>query len=183
MYERLDMVRLKSGEEVELGVVIGPDLDWADRIDEDLLGHKGPTWRWGNRLVLTEAMDLEAYFYILHRDGVPFASVMNIEYQGIGILGHVFTKPEDRRQSAHDGTVESSLSEVEIHVQDRVEGSARHIHERDIHRTQARHCGEGHVVEVYAETEVDQDGSPELQRDEFDVDGIRLSRSTNDRVL
>ena len=94
------MVRLKSGEEIELGVVIGPDLDWADRIDEDLLGHKGPTWRWGNRLVLTEAMDLEAYFYILHRDGVPFASVMNIEYQGIGILGHVFTKPEDRRQSA-----------------------------------------------------------------------------------
>jgi hypothetical protein len=100
MYERLDMVRLKSGEAVELGVVIGPDLDWADRIDEDLLGHKGPAWRWGNRQVLTEELDLEAYFYILHREGVPFANVMNIEYQGIGILGHVFTKPEDRRQSA-----------------------------------------------------------------------------------
>ncbi|MCZ6633582.1 MAG: hypothetical protein O7G87_09270 [bacterium] len=109
MYERLDVVKLKSGEEVELGVVMGPDLDWADRIDEDLLGHKGPAWRWGNRQVLTEELDLEAYFYILHRDGVPFANVMNIEYQGIGILGHVFTRPEDRRQGACSKTFEQLM--------------------------------------------------------------------------
>ena len=100
MYEKLDDVRLKNGEAVELGVVKGPDADWADRIDDDLLGHKGPTWRWGNRLVLEQDLDCDAFFYILHREGVPFSNVMTIEYRGVGILGHVFTRPEDRRQGA-----------------------------------------------------------------------------------
>jgi len=100
MYEKLDDVMLKNGETVELGIVKGPDLDWADWIDEDLLGHKGPTWRWGNRAVLEQDMDMDSFFYILHRNGVPFSNVMTIEYEGVGILGHVFTKPEDRRQGA-----------------------------------------------------------------------------------
>lgn len=100
MYTPLNTVTLKSGETVELGLVKGPDATWATRIDEDLLGHKGPTWRWGNQLMLTQDLGIDALFYILHRNGVPFANVMTIEYKGIGILGHVFTKPEDRRQGA-----------------------------------------------------------------------------------
>jgi GNAT superfamily N-acetyltransferase len=100
MYTPLNTVSLKSGESVELGLVKGPDADWANRIDEDLLGHKGPTWRWGNQVMLTQDLGIDALFYILHRNGIPFANVMTIEYQGIGILGHVFTKPEDRRQGA-----------------------------------------------------------------------------------
>ena len=99
MYERLDTVGLKSGEEVEMGVVRGPELEWADRV-EALLAHKGEIWRWGNEKVLREDVGLEPYFYILHRDGVPFANMMNVEYRGVGIYGHVFTKPEDRRQGA-----------------------------------------------------------------------------------
>ncbi len=100
MYEKLQDVTLKNGEKVELGMVVGPDAHWAEHIDGDLLAHKGETWRWGNRLVLKEKLDIEAYFYILHRKGVAFANVMTIEYQGVGILGHVFTRPEDRRQGA-----------------------------------------------------------------------------------
>ena len=81
MYESLEHVVLKNGEKVEAGVVIGPDLDWADRVEE-LLGHKGPLWRWGNEMVLRESLPVEAYYYLLVReDGIPFANMMNIEVE------------------------------------------------------------------------------------------------------
>ena len=99
MYEQLGRVTLKDGERVEAGVVIGPDEGWADRV-ETLLGHKGPTWRWGNEMVLRSQLPLEAYYYLLHRDGEPFANMMNIEVDGVGLYGHVYTKPEDRRKGA-----------------------------------------------------------------------------------
>ena len=85
MYEKLDEVHLKSGEAVEMGVVLGPDPDWADRV-ESLLAHKGDYWRWGNEMVLRTHTGIEGYYYILHRDGVPFANTMTVEYQGVGIL-------------------------------------------------------------------------------------------------
>lgn len=100
MYTKLDTVTLKSGESVELGLIKGPDTEWADHIDGDLLAHKGPTWRWGNQIMLTQELGIDALFYILHRNGAPFANVMTIEYKGVGVLGHVYTKPEDRRQGA-----------------------------------------------------------------------------------
>ncbi len=99
MYESLGQVTLKNGEVVEAGVVIGPDLEWADRV-EQLLGHKGPLWRWGNEVVLREAVPVESYFYLLHRDGEPFANMLNIEVDGVGMYAHVFTKPEERRKGA-----------------------------------------------------------------------------------
>ena len=99
MYESLGQVVLKDGERVDAGVVIGPDLDWADRV-EKLLGHKGPSWQWGNSMALREALPLDALYYILHRDGVPFANMMNIEVEGVGLYGHVYTRPEERRNGA-----------------------------------------------------------------------------------
>ncbi|MFT5366237.1 MAG: GNAT superfamily N-acetyltransferase [Candidatus Latescibacterota bacterium] len=100
MYTPLDTVTLKNSESVELGLIKGPDADWAPRIDGDLLAHKGPTWRWGNHIMLTQDLGIDALFYVLHRNGDPFANVMTIEYKGIGLLGHVYTKPEDRRKGA-----------------------------------------------------------------------------------
>lgn len=99
MYEPIDTIRLTSGERVQAGVVKGPDRDWAERI-EALLEHKGEMWRWGNTMVLREHLDVEAYFYILHRGGIPFANMSTVETRGVGIFGHVFTKPEDRRKRA-----------------------------------------------------------------------------------
>ena len=99
MYEQLDTFSLKSGEQVEMGVVVGPDLEWAPKVEE-LLGHKGETWIWGNSRLLRDDLGIEGLFYILHRDGVPFANMMNVEMEGVGIFGHVYTVPEDRRQHA-----------------------------------------------------------------------------------
>ncbi|MCE2439176.1 MAG: GNAT family N-acetyltransferase [Candidatus Latescibacteria bacterium] len=99
MYEPIDTITLKSGERVEAGVVKGPDPDWAERI-EALLEHKSEIWRWGNTMVLRERLDADAYFYILHRGGIPFANMSTVETRGVGIFGHVFTRPEDRRKRA-----------------------------------------------------------------------------------
>ncbi|MCY3789352.1 MAG: GNAT family N-acetyltransferase, partial [Gemmatimonadetes bacterium] len=99
MYQHLDRITLKSGEAVQAGVVQGPDLDWAECV-ETLLSHKGPSWRWGNEQVLRTQTGLDVFFYLLHRDGDPFANIMTIEYRGVGLLGHVYTRPEDRRQGA-----------------------------------------------------------------------------------
>ena len=99
MYRAIEEVTLKDGSKVEAGVVVGPDLDWADRVEE-LLGHKGEIWRWGNERVLRNDLGVDVFYYILHRDGQPFANMMNIEYRGVGLFGHVYTKPEDRQNGA-----------------------------------------------------------------------------------
>ncbi len=99
MYERLTDIRLHTGERVEAGVVTGPDLDWADRI-EVLLAHKGDIWCWQNSEIVRRQVGLEARFYLLHRQGEPLANMMTATRAGVGHFGHVYTRPDDRRQGA-----------------------------------------------------------------------------------
>lgn len=99
MYRTIETVTLNNGDRVEAGVVIGPDSEWADRV-EDLLSHKGEIWRWGNEMALRHDLGLDVFYYVLHRDGEPFTNMMNIEFRGVGLFGHVFTKPEERQNGA-----------------------------------------------------------------------------------
>ncbi len=99
MIELLDLITLKDGEQVEASVVKGPEPDWAPRIGP-MLQHKGEPWNWQVAQVLERDLDLEAYFYILHRGDMPFANIMTIEADGVGIFGHVWTEPDDRRKGA-----------------------------------------------------------------------------------
>ena len=99
MYQELGRVVLKSGESVEAGVVAAPDLEWMPRLGE-FLGHKGEIWRWQNGRLLRDNMGIETYFYLLHRNGQPLANILTAEFSGVGILGHVFTRPEDRQKGA-----------------------------------------------------------------------------------
>jgi GNAT superfamily N-acetyltransferase len=99
MFTELGTTVLKSGEEVEVGVVTGPDAAWHDRLD-GFLAHKGGIWSHEVRFVLSEPCGLDARFYVLHRGGVPFSHIMTTTLQGVGILGHVYTNPDDRGQGA-----------------------------------------------------------------------------------
>lgn len=99
MYDALENVRLKSGETVEAGVVTCPDADWMDRIRR-LLYHKGDPWNWQNYQVLKNELGIEVRYYLLHRSSVPFANVMTVELGGVGLFGHVWTVPGDRRKGA-----------------------------------------------------------------------------------
>src|SRR5690349_17471408 len=102
MYQTLAAVTLKTGEIVEAGIVTCPDLDWLNRITP-LLGHKDHETTWQNQIVLSEALDIETYFYVLHREGIPFANVMTTELSGMGILGHVWTTESERQKGASSG--------------------------------------------------------------------------------
>ena len=99
MVQQLETVTLKNGEQVEAGVIYGPDRDWAPRILQ-MLSHKGDPWQWQNAQVLERDLGIDVFFYILHRDGTPFANIMTIELAGVGIFGHVWTNPEDRQKGA-----------------------------------------------------------------------------------
>ena len=99
MYQKLGTVTLRSGETVEAGVVKGPEPAWAERLVK-LLWHKGDPWNWQNARLLEADQGLDAYFYVLHRDGKPLANIMTVENAGVGHFGHVWTEPADRQKGA-----------------------------------------------------------------------------------
>lgn len=101
MYTKLRTVKLKSGEKMEIGVVQAPDIEYAEVINS-FLAHKGGLWVWHIKRCLEESLDeLETYFYIGKlENGEVIANIMTVEHLGVGILGHVFTKPEHRRKGA-----------------------------------------------------------------------------------
>ena len=110
MYTDLGTITLRSGARVQAGIVRGPDGDWAARV-APMLRHKGEPWNWQIESLLTRELDLEARFYILHRDGAPFANVMTVERHGVGIFGHVWTDPADRRQGASTRLIELQMAD------------------------------------------------------------------------
>jgi GNAT superfamily N-acetyltransferase len=111
MYKKLGQVTLATGERVDAGVIIGPDRDWAGRI-EGLLAHKGGIWNWQNSQALRSELGIEARFYVLHREGTPFSNISTFEYAGVGHFGHVWTKPQDRRQGASSSLMEIQMADL-----------------------------------------------------------------------
>ncbi len=99
MYQFLDSVVLKSGERVEAAVVAAPDQEWYPRLQK-LLFHKGDLWRWQVEQLLTTPTSAQAFHYVLHRGGEPFSHILTAEADGVGLLGHVWTEPQDRAQGA-----------------------------------------------------------------------------------
>jgi hypothetical protein len=102
MYEKLQNVTLKSGENVELGILRGPDSSELGAQVRSLLGHKEGIWLWQIEQSLTVESPAESRFYILIKQGKPIANIMAVERDGIGIFGHVYTVPEERRKGAAD---------------------------------------------------------------------------------
>jgi len=91
MQQDLGTVVLHSGERVAAAVISAPGSEWADRLT-GLLGFGEPS-NWGIFEVLTKSPRVQAYFYVLHRNGVPFSNMMTCEVNGVGLFGHVFTSP------------------------------------------------------------------------------------------
>ena len=108
MVESLGEITLKSGERVSAAAIRGPDDAWRPRLTR-LLGHKGDPWHWQNTELLIHHTGVEAWFYVLHRAGAPFAHIMTAEVSGVGIFGHVWTKPADRGQGAAGQLMERQM--------------------------------------------------------------------------
>jgi GNAT superfamily N-acetyltransferase len=115
MYEILAETTLKSGLTAEIGLLTAPDP--ADALGvAPLLGHKGGIWQTHIERALAGELDgLETRFYLARVEGLAVCNVMTVEFAGAGILGHVFTRPEHRRQ----GLCEAVFAQLQPHFRAR----------------------------------------------------------------
>jgi GNAT superfamily N-acetyltransferase len=100
MVDILGTVELKSGEQMEIVRVVPPESAWKDRI-LPFLGHKGQPWQWQMEIAFDQGLEgAKQYYYEGVVDGQIVGNIMTIESMDppIGILGHVFTPPEQRRK-------------------------------------------------------------------------------------
>ena len=105
MYNTFGEVELKTGERMEVGVVTAPDTPHAEEMKQ-FLGHKPGNYKWHIERCVTEVLDaLETRFYVGKLNGAVITNIMTVEYQGVGILGHVFTLPQQRRKGAAKGVM------------------------------------------------------------------------------
>lgn len=109
MHVDLGSVELKTGERVDCHMIEGPDAQWSERINA-LLGHKGDVWSWHIKLACEQSLPIVTRFYVLHRGGKPFANMMTVTHNGVGLFGHVFTHPDDRRKSAATVLMERQMA-------------------------------------------------------------------------
>ncbi len=105
MYQILGETTLKTDEVMEVGVINAPDQPHAEEIKK-ILGHKPQFFDWHIEQCVTESLDeLETRFYVGKLNGHIITNIMTVEHAGIGILGHVYTLPNQRRKGACKGTM------------------------------------------------------------------------------
>ena len=105
MYDKLGETVLKTGERMEVGVITAPDIPHAEEMKQ-FLGHKPGNYKWHIERCVIEVLDaLETRFYVGKLDGDVITNIMTVEFEGVGILGHVFTLPKQRRKGACKGVM------------------------------------------------------------------------------
>lgn len=98
MIEDLGQHQLRNGERIRMAAIQGPEGALGGEVIS-LLGHKGEEWRAHVTAALAGGCGrLETRFHIAYLSGQAVANVMTVETHGIGILGHVYTKPEHRQK-------------------------------------------------------------------------------------
>ena len=102
---------LKTGEEMEAVLVMPPEDDYRNRIIS-LLGHKGQPWLYHvEHAFAGNVRGLETRFYVGLLGDEPICNMMTAEHNRVGILGHVYTKPEHRRKGACALLMERQMEE------------------------------------------------------------------------
>ncbi|MCY4436698.1 MAG: GNAT family N-acetyltransferase [Chloroflexi bacterium] len=98
MVRQLARVSLKSGERMHCLLIEEPEASWAEDVQR-LLVHKRDHVHWHIARAIEGPLDeLETRFYLGVVNGQAVGNIMTVEHDGIGILGHVFTSPEQRRK-------------------------------------------------------------------------------------
>src|ERR1041385_7049402 len=98
MRETLATETLKTGERMEVECVMPPEAERTEQIIT-FLAHKPPNYRGHiDRAFAGETDDLETRFYIGMLDGEMVGNIMTVEANGVGILGHVHTRSDQRRK-------------------------------------------------------------------------------------
>ena len=98
MYTPISARTLRTGESLEIGVVLAPDDDHAPLV-RPILAHKSSNEQWHLGEVFAGRVGpLETRFYLGRLNNRPVCNIMVSEHHGIGIVSHVYTVPEHRRK-------------------------------------------------------------------------------------
>ena len=116
MYTYLGSVPLKSGEQMDLGVIRCPDPSWGAQI-KPLLGHKDrPAKEFFDAAFERPLDSLETRFYVGTIGGIAVTTVMIVGARGpaggVGILGHVYTRPEHRQKGAYSQLMAAQMEDI-----------------------------------------------------------------------
>lgn len=107
----LEQRQLRRGGNLQVLRVEPPAPRLAQSI-HGLLAHKPRPYDRHLELALRgECGALETRFYLGLLDGEAVCNVMTVERRGIGILGHVFTKPEHRREGIASAVMERQMAD------------------------------------------------------------------------
>jgi len=97
---KLCETRLKTGEKMEIYVVIAPDEEYESGV-LSLLRHKGGIWLWHMEAAFRgETGRLQSRFYLGIVNGRIISNVSTWEHGPTGILAAVFTVEDQRRKGA-----------------------------------------------------------------------------------
>ena len=111
MYTRLIDATLKSGERMEVGVVLAPDEAHAEQI-KPFLAHKQMPYKWHIEKSVYEPLgNLETRYYIGKVNSHIICNIMTVESHRTGILGHVYTLPDHRRKGACDAVMQAQMED------------------------------------------------------------------------
>ncbi|MBC8230089.1 GNAT family N-acetyltransferase [bacterium] len=134
MYTKLRDVKLKTGENMEVGVVLAPDDEYADKV-KPFLAHKQGNFKWHIERCFEEQLDeLETRYYIGQINNEIACNIMIVEYGHIGILGHVFTNPDQRRKGVCTGVINAQMEDFQqrggeaLYLGTGYDGPAYHIY-------------------------------------------------------
>lgn len=100
MQDLISTVKLRSGENAEIWLVRAPAPDWTERI-LPLLAHKGEPWLSAMRRALQHGLgELNMSFFecVLGGELCGNITIVDSLEQPVGILQHVFTRPEHRQK-------------------------------------------------------------------------------------
>ena len=98
MYTPIADKTLRTGESLEIGVVLAPDDHHAPLV-RPILAHKSRNDQWHLDEVFAGRVGLlETRFYLGRLKDRSVCNIMVSEHDGIGILSHVYTAPEHRRK-------------------------------------------------------------------------------------
>jgi len=113
MYTYLGSVTLRTGEQMELGVVRCPDPSWGAQV-KPLLGHKSRETHFHFDSAFDGPLDdLETRFYLGTIGGLAVTNVMIVGARGVGILGHVYTRPEHRQKGAYRHLMAAQMADCQ----------------------------------------------------------------------
>jgi GNAT superfamily N-acetyltransferase len=111
MHTEITTETLKTGETLHIECVTAPDAEREEQI-MPFLGHKGGPWQKHITDSFAGQCDgLETRYYIGLLDGQMVGNIMTVESHGVGILGHVHTRSDQRRKGIASSIMQHQMED------------------------------------------------------------------------